>query len=88
MTLTGPDRTGSFRFIAVQGWMDCAEGCVTGARASSSPGTATTRASALYPPRSCIGSGRLWSKLGAWETREVAKSNLTVPGDRHSGLAA
>lgn len=26
MTLTGADRTGSFRFVTVQGWMDCAEG--------------------------------------------------------------
>ena len=37
-------RSGSFRFIAVEGWMDAVTGSETDGRSWSSPGTATTSA--------------------------------------------
>jgi hypothetical protein len=53
------DRTGHFRFIAVEGWMDCQSGRRAGARAWSSPGRATTRA--ILP---AAVAGRRWRRTG------------------------
>ena len=53
------DRNGHFRFIAVEGWMDCQSGRRDGRRTWSSPGRATTRA---IPPAAV--AGRRWRRTG------------------------
>jgi hypothetical protein len=53
------DRTGHFRFIAVEGWMDTRAAGATGARTWNSPGKATTRA---IPPAAV--AGRCWRRAG------------------------
>jgi hypothetical protein len=75
----GADRGGQFRFIAVQGWMDCHHGQRDGRPASSSPGKATTTAT---PPAGVV--GRCWTRTG----RCAGASTFTLATTRASERSA
>jgi hypothetical protein len=86
------DGTGSFGFIAVQGWMDCRQAEIDGLPVWSSPGTGPTRAiksaaEAGRPFKTMAPyTGTSTSTWGTTQGFELSASRPEVPDDRNVSL--